>query len=75
MAGTMVTATKSLFNLLSSNEDIAEILNHINYSIRKMHIPNLFMAMGIVRLKNDTLELAGAGMPHALNLSFCNRKY
>ncbi len=65
-AGTIVTATKSLFNLLSSNEDIAEILNHINYSIRKMHLPNLFMAMGLVRLKNDTLELAGAGMPPAL---------
>ena len=66
MAGTMVTATKSLFNLLSGNEDIAEILNHINYSIRKMHLPNLFMAMGLVRLKNDILELAGAGMPPAL---------
>jgi serine phosphatase RsbU (regulator of sigma subunit) len=65
-AGTIVTATKSLFSLLAQNEDIADTLNHINYSIRKMHLPNLFMAMGLVRLKNDTLELAGAGMPPAL---------
>ena len=65
-AGTIVTATKSLFNLLSQSENIADILNHINYSIRKMHFPNLFMAMGLVKLKNDLLELAGAGMPPAL---------
>lgn len=65
-AGTIVTATKSLFNLLARNENIADILNHINYSIRKMRIPNLFMAMGIVRYYNGILELAGAGMPPAL---------
>ncbi len=65
-AGTIVTATKSLFNLLSREEDIAEILNHINFSIRKMRMPNLFMAMGLVRLIGSELELAGAGMPAAL---------
>jgi serine phosphatase RsbU (regulator of sigma subunit) len=65
-AGTMVTATKSLFNLLSREEDIAEILNHINFSIKKMRLPNLFMAMALVRLQNGNLELAGAGMPPAL---------
>jgi hypothetical protein len=38
----------------------------MNCSIRKMHLSNLFMAMGIVRLVEDKMELAGAGMPPAL---------
>jgi serine phosphatase RsbU (regulator of sigma subunit) len=65
-ASMLVAATKSLFNLLSREDDIAEILNKMNCSIRKMHMSNLFMAMGIVRLSGDKMELAGAGMPPAL---------
>jgi serine phosphatase RsbU (regulator of sigma subunit) len=65
-ASMLVAATKGLFNLLSREEDIAEILNKMNCSIRKMHLPKLFMAMGIIRLTDDKMELAGAGMPPAL---------
>jgi serine phosphatase RsbU (regulator of sigma subunit) len=65
-ASMLVAATKSLFNLLSREDDIAEILNKMNCSVRKMHLTNLFMAMGILRLSEDKMELAGAGMPPAL---------
>jgi serine phosphatase RsbU (regulator of sigma subunit)/Tfp pilus assembly protein PilF len=65
-ASMLVAATKGLFNLLSQEDDIAEILNKMNCSVRKMHMSNLFMAMGILRLSEDKMELAGAGMPPAL---------
>lgn len=65
-AGTMVTATKSLFNLLSREDDVSNILNKLSYALKKMNLANMFMAMGIVRFKGDHIELAGAGMPPAL---------
>lgn len=64
-AGVMVTAAKSLFNLLAGENNIADILNRSNDAIRKMNFSNIFMALGILRLKDNYLELAGAGMPPA----------
>ncbi|QQS37753.1 MAG: tetratricopeptide repeat protein [Ignavibacteriales bacterium] len=65
-AGTMVTATKSLFNLLSREDDIAGILNKLSFALKKMNLPNMFMAMALVKFRKDEIELAGAGMPPAL---------
>ncbi len=65
-AGTMVTATKSLFNLMSCEDDVSTILNKLSYALKKMNLANMFMAMGMVRFKGDHIELAGAGMPPAL---------
>jgi serine phosphatase RsbU (regulator of sigma subunit)/Tfp pilus assembly protein PilF len=64
-AGIVVTAAKSLFNLLSDEKDISEILNRSSHSLKKMNFSNIFMALGLLRIKNGTLELAGAGMPPA----------
>lgn len=65
-AGIIVTAAKSLFNLLSGEKNISDILRKSNYAIRKMQFTNLFMAFAVLRLKNFELEIAGAGMPPAL---------
>lgn len=65
-AGIIVTAAKSLFNLLSGEKNISDILRKSNYAIRKMQFTNLFMAFAVLRLKNYELEIAGAGMPPAL---------
>lgn len=65
-AGIIVTAAKSLFNLLSGEKSISDILRKSNYAIRKMQFTNLFMAFAVLRLKNYELEIAGAGMPPAL---------
>jgi serine phosphatase RsbU (regulator of sigma subunit)/tetratricopeptide (TPR) repeat protein len=65
-AGIIVTAAKSLFNLLSGEKNISDILRKSNYAIRKMQFTNLFMAFAVLRLKDDVLEFAGAGMPPAL---------
>lgn len=65
-AGIIVTAAKSLFNLLSGEKNISDILRKSNYAIRKMQFTNLFMAFAVLRLKGYELEIAGAGMPPAL---------
>lgn len=65
-AGIIVTAAKSLFNLLSGEKKISDILRKSNYAIRKMQFTNLFMAFAVLRLKDDVLEFAGAGMPPAV---------
>lgn len=65
-AGIIVTAAKSLFNLLSGEKNISDILRKSNFAIRKMQFTNLFMAFAVLRLKGYELEIAGAGMPPAL---------
>ncbi|HKI79171.1 MAG TPA: SpoIIE family protein phosphatase [Ignavibacteriaceae bacterium] len=65
-AGTMVTATKSLFNSLASRKNIVEILKEFNNSLYKMKLYNLAMCLSILKIKDNKLEIASAGMPPAL---------
>ena len=65
-AGTMVTATKALFNVLSREPDPALMLSRASSALKRMGFRKLFMAMALLRLRGHTLELAGAGMPPAL---------
>jgi len=65
-AGTMVTATKALFNALADESDPAEMLTKASLALRGMGFRKLFMAMALLRLRGHTLELAGAGMPPAI---------
>jgi len=65
-AGTMVTATKSLFNLLAEDESLTGILAHSSAAIKKLQLPKLYMALALLRLRGRNLQLTGAGMPPAL---------
>lgn len=65
-AGTLVTATKSLLNLLVNDDDLVSILQSTSEGLKKMNFPNLYMAMALVRLKDHTVELTGAGIPPGL---------
>ena len=65
-AGTMVTATKALFNVLAHDPDPAEMLSRASLGLKRMGFKKLFMAMALLRLRGHTLELAGAGMPPAM---------
>ncbi len=65
-AGTIVTATKSLFNLLADDQDLADILTRSSASLRKMNFQKLFMAFALLRLNQDKVSMIGAGMPPAL---------
>ena len=65
-AGVMVTATKSLFELLAEEADIAHILKKASAAVKRMALPGLYMALALGKLRSHTMELAGAGMPPAL---------
>jgi sigma-B regulation protein RsbU (phosphoserine phosphatase) len=65
-AGTVVTATKSLFNELASEEDLPLMLKRFSHALKKMNLRSLFMALTIARLKNNGLTITAAGMPPIL---------
>jgi len=65
-AGTMVTATKVLFNLLAAEPDGVKVLKESTRIIRQLNMQNLFMALALAKLKGSHLEIAGAGMPPTL---------
>jgi ligand-binding sensor domain-containing protein/serine phosphatase RsbU (regulator of sigma subunit) len=65
-AGTMVTATKVLFNLLAAEPDSVKVLQESTRVIRQLNMQNLFMALALAKLKGNHLEIAGAGMPPTL---------
>ena len=65
-AGTMVTATKSLFANMADEEDLVQVLEKSTRALKRMGLPKLYMALALGRLRDHTLELAGAGMPPAL---------
>lgn len=65
-AGTMVTAMKGLFTDHAGEPDLLDILRRSTRALRRMHLPKLYMALALARLRGHTLELAGAGMPPAL---------
>ena len=73
-AGTMVTATKALFNVLARDQDPSLMLKRSSNALRRMGFRKLFMAMALIRIKGETLELAGAGMPPAILYRAANRR-
>ena len=65
-AGLLVMAMKSLFNLTSREPDLTKIMRRCSAAIKRMNLPQLYMAFAVGRLKGDKLELVGGGMPPAL---------
>lgn len=65
-AGTVVTATKSLFNHLAETPDVTELFHHSSRALKLMNMRSLFMAMTVARISGDILTLSSAGMPPVL---------
>jgi serine phosphatase RsbU (regulator of sigma subunit) len=65
-AGTMVTATKSLFNNLAHEADITYIFKQTSAALKKMNLRGLFMAMTMLKITDHRLIVSAAGMPSAL---------
>ncbi len=65
-AGILVTAVKSLFNMISEEKNPVEIIQRSSAAIKKMNLRGLYMSFALARLKERQLELVGAGMPEAL---------
>jgi PAS domain S-box-containing protein len=62
-AGTMVTATKVLFNSLAHHEDPVYILNKTSAALKGMGFGHMYMAMIIAKITRKKLLLSAAGMP------------
>ncbi len=65
-AGTMVTATKSLFNALGGDPDILATVKRSNLALKRMNLRNLNMAFLLARFHDGQLRVTAAGMPQPL---------
>ncbi len=65
-AGSLVTATKSLFNAFAGEPDIGRIFQQTSAALKKMNLRGLFMAMTMIKVKNKQVSLSVAGMPSVL---------
>ena len=64
-AGTMVTATKSLFQALGADRDLPTTLRRSGVALKRMNLRRLSMALTLARFESGRLEIAAAGMPPA----------
>ncbi|MBL1214572.1 MAG: SpoIIE family protein phosphatase [Ignavibacteriae bacterium] len=65
-AGTMVTATKSLFNSLGPNPDIVDTFHKMSGSLKQMNFRLLSMCLTLLKINGNKIRLSSAGMPPAL---------
>jgi serine phosphatase RsbU (regulator of sigma subunit) len=65
-AGTVVTATKSLFNHLAEQTNVVETLHDASRALKLMNMRSLFMALTLVKVQGDRLHCSVAGMPPIL---------
>ncbi|MEJ2053055.1 MAG: SpoIIE family protein phosphatase [Calditrichaceae bacterium] len=65
-AGTVVTASKSLFNSHAQNPDILFTFKEITRSLKMMDLHLLSMCMTLMKIKNNKVQLSAAGMPPVL---------
>ncbi len=65
-AGTIVTATKSLFNNLAGLPDITDVFRQSSLALKQMNLRSLYMAMTMVKLNEREMQISLAGMPPVL---------
>ena len=65
-SGTIVTATKSLFQSLAGNASIAETFTVMSRSLKDMNLKRMGMAMAMLKLRGNALQVASAGIPPML---------
>lgn len=62
-AGTMVTTTKSLFNVLAPNPNIVETFHEMTRCLKLMHLEKLSMCMSMLKIASSKVQMSSAGMP------------
>lgn len=65
-AGTMVTATKSILNVLGRQPDLLHILERSTRALKRLNFHKLYMALTLAKIEGNTLQVAAAGMPPTL---------
>ncbi len=65
-AGTVVTAAKTLFKNYAEDADIPAVFKKSSRVIKQMNLRGLFMAMTMLKFKNNHVVICAAGMPSSL---------
>ncbi len=65
-AGTLVTTTKSMFNILAPNPDILTTFSEMSRVIKGMKFHQLSMCLLLLKIKGNELLVSSAAMPPAL---------
>jgi serine phosphatase RsbU (regulator of sigma subunit) len=68
-AGTMVTATKALFQNVDEKMQLPAMLSSISVGLRLMNFKRVFMSMSLLQIYDDYYVYTSAGMPAMLHLS------
>lgn len=62
-AGNMVVLIKSLFNAMGHTFFIPDFFNHCSRIIRRMKFDKLYMALAMIKIRNNTMTASSAGIP------------
>ncbi|HEX8637833.1 MAG TPA: SpoIIE family protein phosphatase [Pyrinomonadaceae bacterium] len=65
-AGSVVTATKSLFHAFAAEKDITQVFRQSSQCLKAMNLRGLFMAMTMLKVKDNEVQISSAGMPATL---------
>jgi len=65
-AGTLVTATKSLFQSLEKEENLADTVSRMSQNLKSMNLNRLGMALTLIELDGRRLRYCAAGIPPIL---------
>ncbi|MGD8782464.1 MAG: SpoIIE family protein phosphatase [Ignavibacteria bacterium] len=62
-AGNMVVLIKSLFNAMGHTFFIPDFFNHCSRIIRRMNFNKLYMALAMIKIRNNKMTASSAGIP------------
>ncbi len=65
-AGTVVAATKSLFNSLADEREPVQVLQKATKALKAMGFREMYMALTVAKFAGHHLQIAAAGMPFTL---------
>ncbi|MBN2426136.1 MAG: SpoIIE family protein phosphatase [Calditrichaceae bacterium] len=65
-AGTVVTASKSLFNAHAENPDILYTFKEMTRCLKQMDLRLLSMCMALMKINKNKMQISSAGMPPIL---------
>lgn len=65
-AGTMVSATKGMFNAMADDPSPVHILQRGTKAFKELGLRQMFMAMTVAKFRGNQMQVAAAGMPYTL---------
>jgi len=73
-AGIMVAAAKSYFHAFAHEHDRLTMLRKISSGLRNLNLKMMYMGMMLIHYRQESVEIATAGMPPALHYKYNERR-